>query len=300
MAPARDRDRIALSLFADEMKAAREQRGWTHADLAEKLPYSESQIAMVESLHRTPARDLAKRLDQIFGSPGTFARLEARLRDLPFPSAFRPFAAYEAVAVALRTFQHSLVPGLLQTPAYAEAVLRTRPNTTDNDVEDLVAARLARQAVLERENPPILWVLLDEGVLNRPVAPADTMYEQLMHLVELSRMPNIAIQVVPYGAGGHSGLLGAFVIADLDDQASIVYLEDASDGRVTEDASAVSQVTLRFDSLRSEALPKGVSRDMIASVAEERWKGPAPPSGAHQPTAATTAATASKWAPLET
>ncbi|MBV9380907.1 MAG: helix-turn-helix transcriptional regulator [Streptosporangiaceae bacterium] len=300
MAPGRDRDRDALSLFADELKAARQQRGWTQGDLAGKLHYSGPLVAMVENLHRAPSPDLAQRLDEVFGTSGTFARLEARLRDLPFPSAFRPFAAYEAVAVSLRTFQHSLVPGLLQTPAYARAVLSTRPNTSDEDVEKLVAARLARQAVLERENPPILWVLLDEGVLHRPVASASVMYDQLMHLAEISRLPNIAIQVVPYDAGGHSGLLGAFVIADLDSSVSIVYLEDASDGRVTEDASAVTQVTLRFDTLRSEALPKGASRDMIASVAEERWKGSAPSPGAHQATAETTAATVSRLASLGT
>jgi len=178
------------------------------------------------------------------------------------------------VAVSLRTFEHSLMPGLLQTPEYATAVLRARPHTREEDIEELVAARLARQAVLEREDPPIVWVLLDEGVLHRPAAPPDVMYRQLTHLAEMSRLPNIAIQVVPYGAGGHCGLLGAFVIADLDGSASIVFLDDAADGRVTEDAAAISRVIVRFDSLRGEALPKSASRDMIASVAEERWRPP--------------------------
>jgi transcriptional regulator with XRE-family HTH domain len=278
MSPVRERDIAALSLFADEMRAAREQRGWSQADLADQIPYSLSTISMVEALHRVPARDLAGHLDKAFGTPGTFTRLEGRLRDLPFPASFRPFAAYEAEATALYVFQHSLVPGLLQTPAYARAVLATRPNTTDDELDNLVAARLARQAILSRDDPPapLLWALIDEGVLYRPVAPAEVMHDQLMDLVRMSRLPNVTIQVIPYSAGGHTGLLGAFVVADLDSSLGIVYVEDIADGRVFEDPGAVSRVTLRYRSLQSEALPKGASRDLIVRVAEERWKGTAP------------------------
>ena len=278
MSPVRERDTAALSLFADEMKAAREQRGWSQADLADQIPYSLSTISMVEALHRVPARDLAAHLDKAFGTPGTFTRLEGRLRDLPFPASFRPFAAYEAEATALYVFQHSLVPGLLQTPAYARAVLATRPNTTDDELDNLVAARLARQAILARNDPPapLLWALIDEGVLYRPVAPAEVMHDQLMDLVRMSRLPNVTIQVIPYSAGGHTGLLGAFVVADLDSSLGIVYVEDIADGRVFEDPGAVSRVTLRYRSLQSEALPKGASRELIARVAEERWKATAP------------------------
>ncbi len=278
MPPVRERDMTALSLFADEMKPAREQRGWSQADLADQIPYSLSAISMAEALHRVPTRDLARHLDKAFGTPGTFARLEARLRDLPFPASFRPFAAYEAEATALYVFEHSLIPGLLQTPAYARAVFATKPNTTEDELENLLAARLARQAVLIRDDPPapLLWALIDEGVLYRPVAPADVMNDQLSHLVEASRRPNITIQVVPYSAGGHSGLLGAFFIADLDGSPSIVYADDIADGRIFEDPGTVSLVTLRYKFLQSEALPKGASRELIARVAEERWKATTP------------------------
>ena len=234
----------ALSLFADEMKAAREQRGWSQADLADKIPYSLSTISMVEALHRAPAR----------------------------------FAAYEAEATALYVFEHSLVPGLLQTPGYARAVLATRPNTAEDEVDNLVAARLARQVILTRDDPPapLLWALIDEGVLYRPVAPAEVMHDQLTCLAEMSRRPNITVQVVPYSAGGHTGLLGAFTIADMSSSAGIVNVEDITYGRVFEDSATVSRVTLHYKSLQSEALPKGASRELITRVAEDRWKEPAP------------------------
>lgn len=268
-AAGRDPDR---ALFADELRAMRKQAGLSRDDLGARVRYSGALIGMVEAMHRAPTRDLAQRLDEAFSLPGTFTRMEERLRGVPFAASFRPFQPYEAEARSLRTFEHSLIPGLLQTPDYARAVLATRPNSTPDEIDGLVAARLARQVVLGREDPPapLLWVLLDEGVLNRPVASRDLMREQLLYLAEVPRA-NVTIQVVPYGAGGHSGLLGAFVIADLDDSGSIVYMEDASGGRVGEDAAVVAEVTLRFDTLRSEALPKGASRDLIVSVAKDRW-----------------------------
>jgi len=244
VSPVRERDTAALSLFADEMKAAREQRGWSQADLADQIPYSLSTISMVEALHRVPTRDLAVHLDKAFGTPGTFTRLEARLRDLPFPASFRPFAAYEAEATALYVFEHSLVPGLLQTSEYARAVMATRPNTAEDEIDNLVVARLARQSVLTRDDPPapLLWALIDEGVLHRPVAPAEVMHDQLLHLVAVSRRPNLTVQVVPYSAGGHTGLLGAFTIADLGGSPGTVNVEDITDGRVFEDPGMVSRV----------------------------------------------------------
>ncbi len=82
--------------------------------------------------------------------------------------------------------------------------------------------------------------------------------------------------MLPYSAGGHTGLLGAFTVADLDGNAGTVNVEDITDGRVFEDPGMVSRVTLRYKSLQSEALPKGASRELIARVAEERWTGSAP------------------------
>jgi hypothetical protein len=182
---------------------------------------------------------------------------------LPFPASFRSFAPYEADAAILRTFEHSLVPGLLQTSDYARAVLSTRPNTSPDDIDALVTARLGRQTVLQREDPPVVWVLVDEWAVRRPVGPPDLMRAQRAHLVEMSWLPNVTIQVIPYSAGGHIGLLGAFTIADLGNSGAILYLETAADGQTIEDAAIVSQVSLRFDSLRAEALPKGATRQLL-------------------------------------
>jgi transcriptional regulator with XRE-family HTH domain len=293
LAPLSERDRESVSLFVDEMKADRAQRKWSQAELARQAHCSESSIAMVESYQRPPTASLAKALDKAFGTSGTYARMERRLRNLPFPASFRSFAPHEAEAATLSTYQHSLVPGLLQTPEYARAVLETKPNASDDEVENLVKGRLARQSVLGRDDPPapLMYALVDEGALNRPVAPPAVMHDQLAHLVDLSRKPNVTIQVVPYDAGGHSGLLGAFVIADRPSAARIVFIEDVTGGRVSEDAATVAEVVLRFNALRSEALPKGASRNAMEGVAE-RWKEATSLAGGSRATAATMAAIA--------
>jgi transcriptional regulator with XRE-family HTH domain len=101
------------------LRAQRELARLSRNELAARLNYSASLISMIESGHRSPSRDFAARCDEAFGTPGTFARLEKRLRDVPFSSGFRPFQPYESEATSLRLFEHTLIPGLLQIEAYA-------------------------------------------------------------------------------------------------------------------------------------------------------------------------------------
>ena len=164
-----------------------------------------------------------------------------------------------------------MVPGLLQTAEYARAILAAGPDTMEDELEQMVAARLERQAILDRPRPPVLLVVLDEAVLHRGIGPPKIMHEQMLHLADLSGRHRITIQVVPARVGAHAGLLGGFAIASADSAPDIVYLETSADGQVAEKPRVVAQVTRRFDTLRAVALPKDDSRDLILKVAEERW-----------------------------
>jgi hypothetical protein len=200
-------------------------------------------------------------------------RLWQKLRTISFPEPFRPFVEREAEAIALRTFEHSFIPGLLQTAEYARAVVSKKAGATEASIEADASDRLARQGILTRDSPPPprMWALVDEGVLYRPVAPPPVIRAQLEHVLAVSDLPNITVQVLPYSAGGHDGLLGAFIIADLPPGQSIVYTDDALGGHVAEELAKVSEMAFLFDTLRSDALPKAASRDLIAKVAGERW-----------------------------
>jgi hypothetical protein len=161
-----------------------------------------------------------------------------------------------------------VVDGLLQTSDYARALLSTRPNSAAEEIEALVAARIERQAVLARDKPPVVWVVMDEAVLQRQIGGTQVMREQLWHLADMSERPNIVLEIVPLSAGAHTGLLGAFAIAESDDVARVGYLDTASEGYVVDSRSAVGDLMLVFDTLRSEALTRTASRDLI-----RKWAG---------------------------
>ena len=163
------------------------------------------------------------------------------------------------------------MPGLLQTEAYARAVLSTRVGATEDEIDETVAARLARQQILERDQPPELWAILDEGVLHRPVGAPEVMRGQLTHLVEMARRSHVVIQVIPLSAGAHEGMRGgAFVIADFDGAATIAYQDTAVSGQIIEDASEADALAHTWDTLRLEALPRGASLSLIEE-ATRQW-----------------------------
>ena len=226
-------------------------------------------IAMIEGRKRAPRLELAQRLDDELGTPGTFVRLQQAARINPLPQWFRPYAEIEATATRLKSWQANVVDGLLQTEDYARALLSVRPNTNADELEELVAVRIERQAVLSRQVPPLLLVLLDETVLMRPVGSPKIMHDQLIYLEEMSHRPSITIGVVPLEAGAHTGLLGSFALAEADDAARAGYLETASTGMVVEAPASVTELAVAFDDLLSEALPRAQSRKLILKKAGE-------------------------------
>ena len=161
--------------------------GLNSDELGARLGYSGALIRSIESGHRAPQPDFARRADGFFGYPKIFEKMEARLRDLPFPPSYRPFVPHERAARVLRMFEVTLIPGLFQTPEYARAMLAARPHATPDEVENLVAARLARQEILDGEDASLVYAVLDEAALHRPVGGAKVMRDQLEHLAALSR-----------------------------------------------------------------------------------------------------------------
>jgi transcriptional regulator with XRE-family HTH domain len=262
-----------IHFFGSEVRRAREAAGMSQTELGDLVPCDKATVSRTEAGLTQPDEAFARACDAAFPHlDGWFTRFYSGSRTWgeAFPPAFRPFAACEAEAVALRWFEHSLVPGLLQTEDYVRAVLEKHPNSTREQIDERVAARLARQAVLDRDDPPVFWVLLDETVLHREIGGAKIMHEQLLHLVNMAQRPNVTIQVISR-IGAHPGLSGAFGIAEMIDRHSVVYLETAADGQTVEDPRTVADVELRWDTLRTEAFKGTESLNLIESAAEQ-WK----------------------------
>jgi uncharacterized protein DUF5753 len=224
---------------------------------------------MVEAERRIPSLDFASRCDEALGTTGTLERFHELLKTAPFASWFKPYVRMEAEATELRSWQSTVVDGLLQTLEYARALLSTRVGASDDEVDQRVAARLARQEVLSRPDPPLLWVVLDECVLRRPVGGPAVMLAQLEHLTEVAERRNVVVQVVRTEVGAHDGVNGSFVIADFADAPSIVYLETALTGMLIERPDQVTAVRVSYDGLRTEALPRAASVQLMKDVAKE-------------------------------
>ena len=258
-----------------ELRRARVAAGMSQEQFSRSLGFDRTVITKAETGERPPSPEVAAAIDEAFPHlDGLFSRLTllARRANGRYPEWFREWVDAEQQATALRTWQPILVPGLLQTRDYARALFQAwQPAAERDDLDALVGARIERQAILDRADPPELLAVLDEAVLHRKVGSAKIMGDQLAHLGEMSRRPAVTIQIVPAEVGTHAGLLGGFFVGSFDDTPVIVYAETAVEGITIDKPALVSKAAQAFERLRSEALPRGASRDLIRRVAEQRW-----------------------------
>jgi len=270
-----DRAGTPAGVFGAELRYYRTREGLSQKDLAALAHVSHDVISKIETGERPPAEDFPPRLDAVpeLDTEGALTRLWDHLKKgqkQRLYGWFQEWADIEAQATVLRWYEPLVVPGLLQTEDYARAILIARPDGNLADLEEQVAARMARQNILDRTGAPQLWCILDEGVLHRAIGGAKVMRSQLFRLAEVSEHPRTTIQVIRYG-GAHAGLLGGFILADLEGRSTTAYVETAAHGQVTDSSSVIAHLALSFDRLRAGAESWATSRDLIRKVAEERW-----------------------------
>ena len=277
MLSSRDADSAAASprlLVGAMVRYYRTRAGMSQDQLGGRVYLTGDMVGKIENGQRTASDQFVEACEAIaeLGTNGALRELREQLRDHlksgSFPGWFDRWLDAEATAKALRTFELVNVPGLLQTEDYARAMLSTQVMATADEIEEMVAARLARQAILGRDRPPMFWVILDEGVLRRPVGGSKVMGEQLQHLADAARRPSIVLQVVPLSAGAHQGMSGSFVIAEFEKAAPVVYQDTAARGQVIEDADDIEAVSVMWDTLMAEALPRSASRELVEEVAK--------------------------------
>ena len=186
------------------------------------------------------------------------------------PVWFEFYVGLEAEAAAVWTYEAETVPGLMQTEDYARAVYRLTAG--DDDLDRKVAARIRRQEVLHRENPVELSAVLNEAVLLRSVGGPEVMSRQLDHLADLSELPNVTIQVLPFSVGGHPAMTTPYVIISFPDAADepVVYLENLTNGQALEEQDHVRGYTLVHERLRKMALAPDESTAWIRKASRNR------------------------------
>ncbi len=250
--------------FGEELRVARERRGWSLRQLAAYTSYSYQQISNVESGRRTPSEAFAREVDLALETGGRFTRLLRRVLAQALPDWFQGAAREEARATRIRTYQSQVVHGLLQTEAYARALIRgVRPRESQERVETLTAGRIGRQATLRGATPPYLWAILDEAVLRREVGGPEVMAEQMERLLRESENPNVTIQILPFSAGAHAGTDGPFILWSYQDRGDVLYVEGPLTVNIVEKTTDVEQARLSYDLLQAAALPREQSADKI-------------------------------------
>jgi transcriptional regulator with XRE-family HTH domain len=257
----------ARSVFADLLATYRKEAGWTQADAAQQFSMSKSLYQNIESCDRKPQRDMAERCDELFGTRGVFARIYRDIVTEPHPAWFGPRVEYEDRATVITDWEQRGIPGVLQTEAYAHAVVRAgRPYDPPEAVDLVVRGRLERQDVLARDRPPRLWVMVSEGVLRQLVGGHAVMDEQLDHLMKVSESPQAVIQVLPFSATDVPGANGPAALFEFEDRPPVAYLEGWDAGRVVEDSQQVADIATALSMIKGCALSPGDSRQLIAQI----------------------------------
>ncbi|MFE5481859.1 Scr1 family TA system antitoxin-like transcriptional regulator [Streptomyces sp. NPDC056527] len=265
-----------LDYYGSELRRLREEAGLGQQQLGDIVYCTASLIGQIETTKKVPTREFSERLDAALMTGGLFTRLVGLVLKSQLPTWFQAYAEMEARATYISTYQAQLVYGLLQTEGYARAVLGAR---TEDDLDTKVAARIERQRILDRETPPLIWVVLSEAVLRQEVGGCEVMRNQLAYLLAMQEREWVKIQILPYGAGAHAGLMGSFNLLRFEDDPDIVYTEDFIQGHMTANPAAIREGSLRYDHVQASALSVEDSAALIARVMEECYGDQPEPDG---------------------
>ncbi|MGI5470494.1 helix-turn-helix domain-containing protein [Streptomyces sp. CA-132043] len=256
--------------YGTELRQRRESAGLTQESLSQRAIMSRTHIAHIEAGRRKPSLEDARRLDQVLATGGFFERFLPTLDDRTLANFFSTAAELEKRAAIIREYSSTLVPGLLQTAAYARAVLRSYfPPRTDEACDKIVVTRLGRARMFNDPTRPVMWDLLDEAVLRRPVGGPAVMAEQLRHIAALGESERIRVHILPFSIGVHPLMEGSAMLMSFDDAPPVVYAEGLKTGHVIDDSSTVRQCHAYYELALSDALSHSDSLAMLRAVAEE-------------------------------
>lgn len=230
---------------------------------------SGSFIGQLEAGTRRLQREYARLLDEALGTEDFFQRNCAAAKS-KYPEHFAKAAEAEARATAIRESASMLIPGLLQTPAYARAVCRAyQPTAPDEEIEKRVVARMERTRILDDPTKPLLWAVIDESALRRVTGGPDVMAEALRHITDLARRSRSIVQVLPFDAGAHPAMQGCVKLMDFADAPPLAYLEGVGTGRLDDDPATVAEYRFYYEFLAASALSPEKSLALLEAMTQD-------------------------------
>ncbi|GLY77664.1 helix-turn-helix domain-containing protein [Actinoallomurus iriomotensis] len=259
-----DPDSSLWAWLAHDVRFYRKKYGLTLHQLATVIQSSGPNVSNIEAGRRKLTDEQALALDVRFKTGGHFSRLLRFARRGHDPDWFKQYAHLEAKARLIKTYQAITVPGLFQVPEYATELFRALGIV---DVEDPLSKRMARADVFKRTDPPLIWAIVTENVIDWPIGGPEVMRKQLAHLLDLSNLPNVSLRVVPRIAGAHAGIDGSFSLISGKD-GDVAYTESPGGGRLVASTDEVREYGLQYDRIGQAALPASASREMIRRIME--------------------------------
>jgi transcriptional regulator with XRE-family HTH domain len=260
-----------LKYFGRQVAFYRNRADMTQAEVAELVDgYSLAMIKAVEQGIRAAKPDLIAQIDRIVGAEGALLAGSEHIAEANYPTGFGEQANLERDCVWLHSYEPNTIPGILQSEAFARAVINAHTPTIDDDeVERLVRARIERQQLFGRRPPANLSFVVEEHVLRRPVGGPEVLRAQLALLLEVSALRHISIQVMPTDVQEHTGLDGPITLLETARRRILGYVEGQLGGVHVADPEEVSVLTQRYGIIRSQALTKTQSADLIKKIVGE-------------------------------
>ncbi|MFB7498324.1 helix-turn-helix domain-containing protein [Streptomyces sp. NPDC056161] len=252
------------------VKMYRERKKLTQAELGTAIGYSEEQVSSVERGRRAPKAQLLEAADQVLEAGGMIAGLTKDVEQARYPKKVRDLAKLEAEAVEICAYANSVVHGLLQTPEYAGALYSMRrPPFAEEEVERLVAARMARQKIFDQQPAPVFSFVQEEVTLRRPLGGRMVMRRQLERLLEVGQRRNVEIQVMPTHREDHAGLDGSLQLLRLRKGDTVAHNEVQLTSRLISHPQEIQVFEVRYGIIRAQALTPRESLAFIEKVLGE-------------------------------
>lgn len=250
------------------VKLIRERAGMTQAELGAAIGYSFELVSSVERGRRVPKPEFLTKADEVLHADGVLAALQKDVAEARYPKKVRDLAKLEDRAVELSLYANHNMHGLLQTEEYARALYDMRcPALSEEEVDRHVAARMARQEIITRAQPPMLNFVLEEVILHRPLGGEACLRRQLEHLLEIGRLRHVTVQVMPTDRRDHAGLGGPMELIKLREGGAVGHTETQLTNRVISKPQEVQLLEIRYGMIRSQAL---APRESLAFI-EKLW-----------------------------
>ncbi|MFF5919343.1 helix-turn-helix domain-containing protein [Streptomyces flavochromogenes] len=253
-----------------QLRLRRESVGMRAAELGTATGYGEDLIYKIESGKRIPRPEFLDKADEVLGAGGLLSAMKEDVAKVRYPKKVRALAKMEGAAVEIGVYECNIIAGLLQTPEHARAVIEAaQPPYSPDDVERMVAARVARQSVFERDPAPSIHFVLEEAPLRRQVGGTMVWRRQLEHLLEVGRLRNVTFQAMPTNTEAHPGLDGRIELLKFPDGTAVGRSDGAFSGRPITDPKQLRILELRYGTIRAQAFSPRESLAFIEQLLGE-------------------------------